>query len=78
MRTTLRKVGNSQGVLIPTALIAQCQLQGTVEMSVEAGRLVIAPVSAPRQSWFDGYQAQQDEDAWEALAADADSGECEW
>jgi antitoxin MazE len=62
MRTTLRKVGNSQGVLIPSALLAECQLQGAVDMTVEAGRLVITPVRAPRQGWFAGYQAEHDED----------------
>lgn len=78
MRTTLRKVGNSQGVLIPAALIAECQIQGAVDMIVEAGKLVITPVRAPRSGWFDGYQAEQDEDAWEGLPVDADCGEWEW
>ncbi len=78
MRTTLRKIGNSQGVLIPAALLAECQLQGPVEMTVEAGRLVIVPIQTPRQGWFDGYQASKDEDAWEGLPIDADDGEWEW
>jgi antitoxin MazE len=78
MRTTLRKVGNSQGVLIPSALLAECQLQGAVDMTVEAGKLVITPVRSPREGWFAGYQAEHDEDAWEGLALDADCGEWEW
>jgi antitoxin MazE len=78
MRTTLRKVGNSQGVLIPSALLAECQLRGAVEMTVEAGRLVISPVRELREGWFSGYQAEADEDAWEGLAVDADCGEWEW
>lgn len=78
MRTTLRKVGNSQGVLIPAALLAECQLQGAVDMTVEAGRLVITPARAPRQGWFEDYQAEHDEDAWEGLAVEADCGEWEW
>lgn len=78
MRTTLRKVGNSQGVLIPSALLAECQLRGAVDMTVEAGRLVISPVRAPREGWFAGYRAEADEDAWEGLPVDADCGEWEW
>lgn len=76
MLTTLRKIGNSRGVLIPAALLAECQIDGPVEMSVEAGRLVIAPVRAPRAGWFDGYQANADVDALAELPLD-DAGE-EW
>lgn len=41
-------------------------------------QLVITPVRAPRQDWFSGYQAEQDEYAWEGLPIDADGGEWEW
>jgi antitoxin MazE len=64
MLTTLRKVGNSRGVLIPAAMLAECQIQGPVEMTVEAGRLVITPVCNPRSAWFAGYDAAADEDVW--------------
>ena len=66
MLTTLRKVGNSRGVLIPAAMLAECQIQGPVEMTVEAGRLVITPVCNPRSAWFAGYDAAADEDVWGA------------
>jgi len=78
MRTTLRKVGNSRGVLIPAALLAECRIEGAVELTVEAGRLVITPVKAPRAGWFDGYQADEDEDAWAGLPVQADAEEWEW
>jgi antitoxin MazE len=78
MRTTLRKIGNSQGVLIPATLRAECQLHGPVEMTVEAGRLIIEPVRTLRQGWFNGYQARKDEDAWKGLPNDADGDEWEW
>ena len=78
MRTTLRKVGNSGGVLIPAALLTECQIQGAVDLTVESGRLVITPVRAQRAGWFDGYQPEGDKDAWEGLPVAADSGEWEW
>jgi antitoxin MazE len=65
-------------VLIPAALLAECQIQGAVELTVESGRLVITPVQAPRAGWFEGYQPEADEDAWEGLPVTADSGEWEW
>ena len=82
MRTTLRKVGNSRGVLIPAALLAECQIDGPVEMTVEAGRLVIAPVRSPREGWFDAAVAiaaqGEDADLLEGIPADEGSEEWVW
>lgn len=78
MRTTLRKIGNSRGVLIPAALLAECGIIDEIELRLEGARIVIEPVKAPRAGWFDGYRAEEDADAWEGLPPDADSGEWEW
>ena len=78
MRTTLRKVGNSRGVLIPAALLAECQIDGAVEMTVENGRLMITSVRAPRAGWFDGYRADDDIDAWKGLPVDEGCEEWVW
>ena len=77
MRTTLRKVGNSRGVLIPAALLAECRIDGAVEMTVEGGRLVIVPVVSPRAGWFDGYNPGVDEDVWAGVPVDDGCAE-EW
>ena len=78
MLTTLRKVGNSRGVLIPAALLAECRIDGAVEMSVEGGRLVITPLRAPRAGWFEGYRADDDFDAWKGLPVDEGCEEWVW
>ena len=78
MRTTLRKVGNSRGVLIPAALLAECRIDGAVEMTVEDGRLMITSVRAPRAGWFDGYRADGDIDAWKGLPVDEGCEEWVW
>ena len=79
MRIQLRQIGNSRGVIIPAALIAACRLDDEVELTVEAGRLVLAPVDAPRSGWFDGYDADQDADAWDGdLQTSADEGDWAW
>ena len=67
MKTTLRKIGNSRGVLIPAALLATCNIQDEVELRVDGGRIVIEPMHAPRSGWFDGYNPKQDEDVWKGL-----------
>ncbi|MBA2490659.1 MAG: AbrB/MazE/SpoVT family DNA-binding domain-containing protein [Gammaproteobacteria bacterium] len=79
MKTTVRKVGNSRGVLLPAAVLAVCDIGDEVELSVQDGRIVIAPIKAPRDGWFDDYLAADDEDAWGELGAtDADSADWEW
>lgn len=78
MRTMLRKIGNSRGVLIPAALLAESGITDEIELRLEAGRIVIEPVQPARVGWFDGYRADEDDDAWRELPPAADSGEWEW
>ncbi|TAN53562.1 MAG: AbrB/MazE/SpoVT family DNA-binding domain-containing protein [Methylococcaceae bacterium] len=79
MKTHLRRLGNSKGVLLPAAALAASGIGDEIELTVSAGRIVITPAVPDRQGWFDGYQAEEDTDAWGRLVAtDADSGEWEW
>lgn len=78
MRTTLRKIGNSRGVLIPAALLVECGISDEIELRLEGARIVIEPVRAPRVGWFEGYRAADDADAWEGLPPGSDSEEWEW
>ena len=78
MHTTLRKIGNSRGVIIPAALLNACGLIDTVELRLEGSRLVIEAVKKPRADWFQGYDAARDSDAWNDLPLDADVVEWEW
>ncbi|NKB70927.1 MAG: AbrB/MazE/SpoVT family DNA-binding domain-containing protein [Candidatus Latescibacteria bacterium] len=49
---TLVKIGNSQGVRIPKALIEQAQLEGReLEFKILDKGLLIQPVRQPRQGW---------------------------
>ncbi|WP_373509646.1 AbrB/MazE/SpoVT family DNA-binding domain-containing protein [Thiocapsa sp.] len=72
MRTTLRKIGNSRGVLIPAALLAKCGIRDEIELRLEGSRIVIEPVSRARAGCFDGYQPENDPDARDGLAPDSD------
>ncbi len=52
MLTTIRKMGNSQGVLIPKPLLQQVGLADQAEMRVEGDALVLRrPKTAPRTGW---------------------------
>lgn len=58
MKATIRKMGNSQGVLIPKAILLQLGLEDEVEMEIVNDALVIRrPRIAPRQGWAEASQA---------------------
>jgi antitoxin MazE len=52
MLATIRRLGNSQGVLIPKPLLQQVGLVDEAEMRVEGDALVLRrPKAAPRTGW---------------------------
>ena len=66
MLTVLRKLGNSQGVIIPKPLLAQVGMIGAAEMKVENGAIVLRPTKrTPREGWSEASRA---------LAAGAEEG----
>ena len=58
MKIVIRKMGNSQGVIIPKPLLAQVGLAEEAEISVEQGALVLRPPrKQARNGWAEGAQA---------------------
>jgi antitoxin MazE len=60
MQTALRKLGNSAGVIIPKAILDELDLSAgdAVELRLEDGRLILAPVRRPsRAGWADASRA---------------------
>lgn len=52
MRTAIRKMGNSQGVIIPKPLLAQVGLKDEAVMTVENDALVLRPAHrSARKGW---------------------------
>jgi len=56
LRVRIVKIGNSQGVRIPKALLEESGLHGDVDMSVHDGTLVIAPTGRSRQGWAEAFR----------------------
>ena len=53
MLTSMRKIGNSRGVLIPAAFLVSCQIEDQVDMQLQDGQIVIKPVRRKlRDGWF--------------------------
>ena len=66
MLATIRRLGNSQGVLIPKPLLQQVGLVDQAEMRVEGDALVLRkPKAEPRRGWAEASQtlAAQKDDA---------------
>ena len=73
MEVTIRKMGNSQGVLIPKPILAQIGLEGSADLQVRDGVIEIRPLRRnPREGWADDARrlAALGDDApvWPALA----------
>jgi antitoxin MazE len=65
MEVAIRKMGNSQGVLIPKPILAQVGLEGSADLRVRDGVIEIRPVRRnPREGW--------DQDARRLAAEGAD------
>jgi antitoxin MazE len=73
MEVTIRKFGNSQGVLIPKPILAQVGLEGTADLQVRDGVIEIRPLRRNlREGWADDAEriAAEGDDAlvWPELS----------
>lgn len=78
MKISIRKMGNSQGVIIPKPLLAQAGLENEAEMVIENGCIVLRrPRVDSREGWAAASQriAALDDDAlvWVDFANEADA-----
>jgi len=64
MKTHIVRIGNSQGVRIPKALLEQTGLNGEVEIMAEDRALVIRSARRPREGWENAFRqmAQRGDD----------------
>ncbi len=82
MKTRLVRIGNSRGVRLPKAIIAQAGLTEEVELDVRDGAVVIARAPSARSGWAD--EARQMRQRGEDLLLDPpvptlfDEKEWEW
>ncbi len=84
IKSRIVKIGNSQGVRIPKVMLEQLGFEIDVEIAVEAGRLVIRPLTHPRHGWDAHFQAMagagddQLLDAEAAIPSSWDAEEWTW
>ncbi len=78
MQVSLRKIGNSQGVLIPKPVLAQVGLVDVAELRVNDGVIEIRPAKRdPREGWAEDSQriaaASDDALVWPEIANTGDA-----
>jgi len=76
MKTTLRKIGNSQGVLLPKPLLAQIGVVGDeLEMSVEDNAIVLRRARKVREGWAEAAAEVDAAGEYDSEWLEADLGE---
>ncbi len=80
MKTRLVRIGNSRGVRLPKAIIAQAGLTEEVELGVRDGAVIIARVTSVRSGWADAAQQmrQRGEDRLLDVSTSSRFDEKEW
>ena len=83
IKTKLIRIGNSQGIRIPRAVVEQTGLQGELELVVRRQQLLVRPASRPREGWEDQFRRMadrgDDRPLWpEAALTSFDEKEWEW
>jgi antitoxin MazE len=79
MKSAIRKMGNSHGVIIPKPLLEEigAKVNDPVEVKVKKGRLIIAPMARdPRAGWASEckaiVEAGEDDLEWPEFANKGD------
>ena len=82
LKTRIVRIGNSRGIRIPKACLEQLGLEGEVELTVQADRLVVRPTRRPREGWEGEFlrMAEQGDDRLldEAAATKWERVDWEW
>ena len=56
MKARVVRIGNSQGLRIPKAVIEQCNLHGAVDLIVQQGQLVVRSAAKARAGWNEAFE----------------------
>lgn len=81
-RTKLIKIGNSQGIRIPKAVVERLNLTDDIEITVEDDHLEVRPGRKPREGWAEAFQEMakrgDDQSADDVTPTVWDREEWEW
>jgi len=79
MKTTITKIGNSKGMIIPAPLLKQCGFEGEVSLRFEEGALIVTKAKIPRSGWQEAFaKADKDKARVDDFGNDFDNDEWTW
>ncbi|MBN1415175.1 MAG: AbrB/MazE/SpoVT family DNA-binding domain-containing protein [Bacteroidales bacterium] len=86
MKSNIRKIGNSRGVVIPPAFLAELKLDKDSDIEIELKKegILIKPVKNPREEWEQVFEAatyevnETESDYFNGLSNDFDDEEWTW
>lgn len=55
MITSITKIGNSKGVIIPARLLKQCGFENEISLEVKEDAIIISKARMPREGWEDAF-----------------------
>jgi antitoxin MazE len=56
MQVSVIDIGNSKGIRLTKNLLEKYDIKDKVELILEKGRIILKPVSKPRQGWEKSFQ----------------------
>ena len=80
IRTRLVRIGSSQGVRIPKAVLQQLKLTDAIELEVRDDQLIVRPSRAVRAAWAAHFQhmTEQGDDQLLDVGGSTQWDETEW
>ncbi|WP_143959636.1 AbrB/MazE/SpoVT family DNA-binding domain-containing protein [Litoribacter populi] len=76
MKARLRKIGNSQGIILPKEVIEMCNLEKEVEITVSENKIIIQAPQSKRSTWEAAFKKAKEKD--EGVLDDADLIQNNW
>ncbi len=82
MIQSIRKIGNSSGILLPKSMLQACGITSEVEIEVQDKTILLRPVSSARTGWEAAFAAaiangdEPESDLFEGIGNQFD--ETEW
>ena len=68
MQVTIRDIGNSKGVILPSGALKEAGIGEKVDLQVKNGRIILQASDKPRAGWMEAIQ--QDPPAKEQIFMD--------
>ncbi|MGH8400834.1 MAG: AbrB/MazE/SpoVT family DNA-binding domain-containing protein [Gammaproteobacteria bacterium] len=73
MKVAIVPIGNSKGIRLPKAVLAQCGLENQAELQVQDGQIVIRSLKRSRAGWEEAFTGMHERGDDALLDADVSS-----